>query len=191
MTDERQIAEASRGSLMALLEPCQSLPVSSRLDHVLVNAAERGGARRRRRLHGETPPTSEDQSVWSAGSCPVSLSCPPVQTATDSSSNSSQRREPLATPHFCEARRHQCILGHFYEQHWPSEHHFLNQVSQRTAARPQPPLVCLLVTSFTACPPPRFHWLRPRPRQDGGLPLPSGKTRNNLARSNASGTGSQ
>lgn len=60
----------------------------------------------------------------------VSLSSPAVQTATDSSSNSSQRREPLATPHFCEARRHQCILGHFYEQHWPSERHFLDQVSQ-------------------------------------------------------------
>uniref|UniRef100_H3CFX9 Sprouty-related, EVH1 domain-containing protein 2 n=1 Tax=Tetraodon nigroviridis TaxID=99883 RepID=H3CFX9_TETNG len=48
-------------------------------------------------------------------------------TATDSSSNSSQRREPLATPHLCEARRHQCILGHFYEQHW-HERHLLDQV---------------------------------------------------------------
>ncbi|XP_072240120.1 sprouty-related, EVH1 domain-containing protein 2 [Leuresthes tenuis] len=50
-------------------------------------------------------------------------------TATDSSSNSSQRREPvmhtLAPAHFCEPRRHHCILGHFYEQ--PSDHRFLNQ----------------------------------------------------------------
>ncbi|XP_029137950.2 sprouty-related, EVH1 domain-containing protein 2 [Labrus bergylta] len=53
-------------------------------------------------------------------------------TATDSSSNSSQKREPtmhsLAPPHFCEARRHHCILGHFYEHHHrPSEHFFLDQ----------------------------------------------------------------
>ncbi|XP_068178373.1 sprouty-related, EVH1 domain-containing protein 2-like [Antennarius striatus] len=52
-------------------------------------------------------------------------------TATDSSSNSSQRREQtmhtLAPPNFCEARRHHCILGHFYEQHRPSEHYFLDQ----------------------------------------------------------------
>ncbi|KAL6111082.1 spred2 [Pungitius sinensis] len=53
-------------------------------------------------------------------------------TATDSSSNSSQKREPamraLAPPHtFCEARRHHCILGHFYEHHRPSEHYFLDQ----------------------------------------------------------------
>lgn len=40
---------------------------------------------------------------------------------------------PLAPPHFCEARRHQCILGHFYEQHWPSECHFLDQVRQNKA----------------------------------------------------------
>lgn len=56
------------------------------------------------------------------------------QTATDSSSNSSQKREPtlhsLAPPHFCEARRHHCILGHFYEHHRPSDHYFLEQVSQ-------------------------------------------------------------
>lgn len=54
------------------------------------------------------------------------------QTATDSSSNSSQKREPamhtLAPPNFCEARRHHCILGHFYEQHRPSDHYFLDQV---------------------------------------------------------------
>ncbi|XP_041641473.1 sprouty-related, EVH1 domain-containing protein 2 [Cheilinus undulatus] len=53
-------------------------------------------------------------------------------TATDSSSNSSQKREPamhsLAPPHFCEARRHHCILGHFYEHHHrPSDHYFLDQ----------------------------------------------------------------
>lgn len=68
--------------------------------------------------------------------------CPTVvpsaaQTATDSSSNSSQRRESLATPHFCEARRHQCILGHFHEQHWPSQGHFLDQVSRSGPARPR------------------------------------------------------
>ncbi|XP_034392053.1 sprouty-related, EVH1 domain-containing protein 2 isoform X2 [Cyclopterus lumpus] len=46
-------------------------------------------------------------------------------TATDSSSNSSQKREK---PHgFCEARRHHCILGHFYEHHRPSDHYFLDQ----------------------------------------------------------------
>ncbi|XP_056264388.1 sprouty-related, EVH1 domain-containing protein 2 isoform X1 [Pseudoliparis swirei] len=55
-------------------------------------------------------------------------------TATDSSSNSSQKREPppprpASPPHnFCEARRqHQCILGHFYEHHRPSDHYFLDQ----------------------------------------------------------------
>uniref|UniRef100_A0A3Q2TBZ1 Sprouty-related, EVH1 domain-containing protein 2 n=1 Tax=Fundulus heteroclitus TaxID=8078 RepID=A0A3Q2TBZ1_FUNHE len=51
-------------------------------------------------------------------------------TATDSSSNSSQRREPsmhvLAPAHFCEPRRHHCILGHFYEHHRPSDHYFLD-----------------------------------------------------------------
>ncbi|XP_017259377.1 sprouty-related, EVH1 domain-containing protein 2 isoform X2 [Kryptolebias marmoratus] len=51
-------------------------------------------------------------------------------TATDSSSNSSQRREPpqLVPPpaHFCEPRRHHCILGHFYEHHRPSEPYFLD-----------------------------------------------------------------
>lgn len=36
---------------------------------------------------------------------------------------------PLAPHNFCEARRHHCILGHFYEQHRPSEHYFLEQVS--------------------------------------------------------------
>uniref|UniRef100_A0AAQ4S3M0 Sprouty-related, EVH1 domain-containing protein 2 n=1 Tax=Gasterosteus aculeatus aculeatus TaxID=481459 RepID=A0AAQ4S3M0_GASAC len=55
-------------------------------------------------------------------------------TATDSSSNSSQKREPapraLGAPHaLCEARRHHCILGHFYEHHRPSERYFLDQVS--------------------------------------------------------------
>uniref|UniRef100_A0A3Q2DJH6 Sprouty-related, EVH1 domain-containing protein 2 n=1 Tax=Cyprinodon variegatus TaxID=28743 RepID=A0A3Q2DJH6_CYPVA len=51
-------------------------------------------------------------------------------TATDSSSNSSQRREPtmhvLAPANFCEPRRHHCILGHFYEHHRPSDHYFLD-----------------------------------------------------------------
>uniref|UniRef100_A0A3Q4HSP4 Sprouty-related, EVH1 domain-containing protein 2 n=1 Tax=Neolamprologus brichardi TaxID=32507 RepID=A0A3Q4HSP4_NEOBR len=52
-------------------------------------------------------------------------------TATDSSSNSSQKREPamhaLTPPTFCERRRHHCILGHLYEQHRPTEHYFLDQ----------------------------------------------------------------
>ncbi|XP_026215147.1 sprouty-related, EVH1 domain-containing protein 2 [Anabas testudineus] len=52
-------------------------------------------------------------------------------TATDSSSNSSQKREPamqtLAAPGFCDPRRHHCILGHFYEQHRPSDNYFLDQ----------------------------------------------------------------
>ncbi|XP_015249316.1 PREDICTED: sprouty-related, EVH1 domain-containing protein 2-like [Cyprinodon variegatus] len=60
------------------------------------------------------------------------VSSPPflLQTATDSSSNSSQRREPtmhvLAPANFCEPRRHHCILGHFYEHHRPSDHYFLD-----------------------------------------------------------------
>ncbi|KAM6940251.1 sprouty-related, EVH1 domain-containing protein 2-like [Xenentodon cancila] len=49
-------------------------------------------------------------------------------TATDSSSNSSQRREPatqtLAPAHFCEQRRHHCILHH--EQNRPSDRYFLD-----------------------------------------------------------------
>uniref|UniRef100_A0A3Q3X189 Sprouty-related, EVH1 domain-containing protein 2 n=1 Tax=Mola mola TaxID=94237 RepID=A0A3Q3X189_MOLML len=52
-------------------------------------------------------------------------------TATDSSSNSSQKREPamraLAPPNFCEARRHHCILGHLYKQQRPSDNCFLDQ----------------------------------------------------------------
>ncbi|KAF6734243.1 Sprouty-related, EVH1 domain-containing protein 2 [Oryzias melastigma] len=52
-------------------------------------------------------------------------------TATDSSSNSSQRREPAmpAWPpaYFCEPRRHHCILGHFYEQPRALDHCFLEQ----------------------------------------------------------------
>ncbi|XP_013120372.1 sprouty-related, EVH1 domain-containing protein 2 isoform X4 [Oreochromis niloticus] len=54
-----------------------------------------------------------------------------MQTATDSSSNSSQKREPamhaLTPPTFCEPRRHHCILGHLYEQHRPTERYFLDQ----------------------------------------------------------------
>ncbi|KAI4833418.1 hypothetical protein KUCAC02_016322 [Chaenocephalus aceratus] len=56
-----------------------------------------------------------------------------LSTATDSSSNSSQKRErepamhSLAPHNFCEARRHHCILGHFYEHHRPSDHYFLDQ----------------------------------------------------------------
>uniref|UniRef100_A0A672HSZ2 Sprouty-related, EVH1 domain-containing protein 2 n=1 Tax=Salarias fasciatus TaxID=181472 RepID=A0A672HSZ2_SALFA len=55
-----------------------------------------------------------------------------VFTMTDSSSSSSQRREnathSVAPPTFCDARRHHCVLGHFYEQHRPSDHSFLEQV---------------------------------------------------------------
>ncbi|XP_072513123.1 sprouty-related, EVH1 domain-containing protein 2 [Salminus brasiliensis] len=54
--------------------------------------------------------------------------------ATDSSSNSSQKREPsmqtLAPISFCEPRRHHhCILGHFYEQHRHADHYFLEQTA--------------------------------------------------------------
>lgn len=35
----------------------------------------------------------------------------------------------LTPPTFCEPRRHHCILGHLYEQHRPTEHYFLDQVS--------------------------------------------------------------
>uniref|UniRef100_A0A8D3DYI6 Sprouty-related, EVH1 domain-containing protein 2 n=1 Tax=Scophthalmus maximus TaxID=52904 RepID=A0A8D3DYI6_SCOMX len=52
-------------------------------------------------------------------------------TATDSSSNSSQKREVaphvMAPPNVCEPRRHHCILGNFFEQHRPSDHYFLDQ----------------------------------------------------------------
>ncbi|KAM6972103.1 sprouty-related, EVH1 domain-containing protein 2 [Aplochiton taeniatus] len=52
--------------------------------------------------------------------------------ATDSSSNSSQMKEPpmqtLAPLSFCEARQHHCILGHFYDQRRPLDHFLLNQV---------------------------------------------------------------
>ncbi|KAK5605686.1 hypothetical protein CRENBAI_007812 [Crenichthys baileyi] len=57
-----------------------------------------------------------------------------LETATDSSSNSSQRREPtmhaLAPAHFYEPRRHHCILGHFYEHPRPSDHYFLDPAVQ-------------------------------------------------------------
>ncbi|KAL2086539.1 hypothetical protein ACEWY4_017598 [Coilia grayii] len=50
---------------------------------------------------------------------------------TDSSSNSSQRREPslqtLAPISLCEPRRHNCIMGHFYDQHRLSDHYFMDQ----------------------------------------------------------------
>lgn len=52
-------------------------------------------------------------------------------TATDSSSNSSQRRETslqsLAPINFCEARRHNCIMEHFYDQHRLPDHYFMDQ----------------------------------------------------------------
>lgn len=51
--------------------------------------------------------------------------------ATDSSSNSSGKREPsvqtLAPISLCEPRHHQCILGHLYNQHRHSEHYYLDQ----------------------------------------------------------------
>ncbi|KAM7419908.1 hypothetical protein PAMA_016823 [Pampus argenteus] len=33
----------------------------------------------------------------------------------------------LAPLNFCEPRLHHCILGHFYEQHRPSDHYFVDQ----------------------------------------------------------------
>ncbi|XP_031418012.1 sprouty-related, EVH1 domain-containing protein 2 [Clupea harengus] len=51
--------------------------------------------------------------------------------ATDSSSSSSHRREPalhtLAPINLCESRRHNCIMGHFYDQHRLSDHYFVDQ----------------------------------------------------------------
>ncbi|XP_061626111.1 sprouty-related, EVH1 domain-containing protein 2 [Phyllopteryx taeniolatus] len=48
-------------------------------------------------------------------------------TATDSSSNSSQRKEPV-TLSFCDHRRHpRCILGHLNEQHQPSDQYFYDR----------------------------------------------------------------
>uniref|UniRef100_A0A671SA83 Sprouty-related, EVH1 domain-containing protein 2 n=1 Tax=Sinocyclocheilus anshuiensis TaxID=1608454 RepID=A0A671SA83_9TELE len=55
--------------------------------------------------------------------------------ATDSSSNSSQKREPsmqtLAPISFSEP--HHCILGHLYEQHRHSDRFYLEQASPRLA----------------------------------------------------------
>ncbi|KAG9344299.1 hypothetical protein JZ751_010968 [Albula glossodonta] len=56
-----------------------------------------------------------------------------VKNATDSSSNSSQKREqpiqPLAstTVSTCEPHRHHCLLGHFHDPYQPSDHFFLDQ----------------------------------------------------------------
>ncbi|XP_061685395.1 sprouty-related, EVH1 domain-containing protein 2 [Syngnathoides biaculeatus] len=48
-------------------------------------------------------------------------------TATDSSSNSSQRKEPVSLS-FCEHRRHpRCILGHLNERHQPSDQYFYDR----------------------------------------------------------------
>ncbi|KAJ8285070.1 hypothetical protein COCON_G00039200 [Conger conger] len=51
--------------------------------------------------------------------------------ATDSSSNSSQRKErppqPLPPPTLCDPCRHHCILGHFHDPYRPSHHYFLDQ----------------------------------------------------------------
>lgn len=50
---------------------------------------------------------------------------------TDSSSNSSQRKEqpmqPLAASTFCEPHRHHFILGHLHEPYRSSDHYFLDQ----------------------------------------------------------------
>ncbi|XP_061078998.1 sprouty-related, EVH1 domain-containing protein 2 [Conger conger] len=67
--------------------------------------------------------------------------------ATDSSSNSSQRKErppqPLPPPTLCDPCRHHCILGHFHDPYRPSHHYFLDQV------RPAP--------RFTAIQPNKEH----------------------------------
>ncbi|KAK1803026.1 hypothetical protein P4O66_021563 [Electrophorus voltai] len=51
--------------------------------------------------------------------------------ATDSSSNSSHKREPsMQTPapiSFCDPCRHQCILEHLYDQRRHPDHYFLDQ----------------------------------------------------------------
>ncbi|KPP66604.1 sprouty-related, EVH1 domain-containing protein 2-like [Scleropages formosus] len=51
--------------------------------------------------------------------------------ATDSSSNSSQKKEssvpPLGSSHFCEPGRHHCLLGHWADQHWSPEYCFPDQ----------------------------------------------------------------
>ncbi|XP_019905445.2 sprouty-related, EVH1 domain-containing protein 2 isoform X1 [Esox lucius] len=81
-------------------------------------------------LDGSTTSSSTIQNEAELGDDDV------FTNATDSSSNSSQKKEPippplqlatLAPPSFCEPRRHHCILGHFYDQHRPSDHYFLDQ----------------------------------------------------------------
>ncbi|XP_066553469.1 sprouty-related, EVH1 domain-containing protein 2 [Amia ocellicauda] len=51
--------------------------------------------------------------------------------ATDSSSNSSQKKDhsmqALASPNFCEARRHRCILGHLHDHYSTADHYLLDQ----------------------------------------------------------------
>ncbi|KAL4641411.1 sprouty-related, EVH1 domain-containing protein 2-like [Arapaima gigas] len=51
--------------------------------------------------------------------------------ATDSSSNSSQKKESsmpsLGSSHFYEPGRYRCLLGHLPDQHRPLEHYFPNQ----------------------------------------------------------------
>ncbi|XP_035256390.1 sprouty-related, EVH1 domain-containing protein 2 isoform X2 [Anguilla anguilla] len=51
--------------------------------------------------------------------------------ATDSSSNSSQRKDrpvqPLPSPNLCDPRRHHCVLGHFHDPYRPPHHYFLDQ----------------------------------------------------------------
>ncbi|MGH0143017.1 UNVERIFIED_CONTAM: hypothetical protein FKN15_024566 [Acipenser sinensis] len=55
------------------------------------------------------------------------------KTATDSSSNSSQKKElsmqTLASPTFCEPRRHRCILGHLHDHYSPHDHYLLDLIS--------------------------------------------------------------
>uniref|UniRef100_A0A3B3RMS3 Sprouty-related, EVH1 domain-containing protein 2 n=2 Tax=Paramormyrops kingsleyae TaxID=1676925 RepID=A0A3B3RMS3_9TELE len=59
--------------------------------------------------------------------------------ATDSSSNSSQRKEsytqPLTSSYSCEPGRHRCLLGHLHEQHRPSDQYFPDQPLPRFPRR--------------------------------------------------------
>ncbi|RXM29010.1 Sprouty-related, EVH1 domain-containing protein 2 [Acipenser ruthenus] len=52
-------------------------------------------------------------------------------TATDSSSNYSQKKElpmqALTSSTFCEPRRHRCILGHLHDHYNPHDHYLLDQ----------------------------------------------------------------
>ncbi|KAG7217752.1 hypothetical protein INR49_020939, partial [Caranx melampygus] len=51
----------------------------------------------------------------------------PLLTAHQTHPRNESRRCMHWPANFCEPRRHHCILGHFYEQHRPSDHYFLDQ----------------------------------------------------------------